>query len=134
MPLRYLLDTNICIYIMKQKPSSVLEKFEQLDVGMVGMSVVTYGELLYGSQKSNNPRKAKELIHKICDYIPPIAISLKVAEFYANTRATLEKQGEIIGNNDLWIAAHCLELKTILVTNNEKEFSRIKQLKIENWV
>lgn len=134
MALSYLLDTNICIYIMKQKPKSVLDKFEQLTVGMVGMSAITYGELLYGAQKSNNSRKAKNIIHQICDYIPPLPISLKVSEYYAEIRAGLEKKGNIIGNNDLWIAAHALELGTTLVTNNEKEFARIKQLKLENWV
>lgn len=134
MPLSYLLDTNICIYIMKQKPKAVLDKFEQLAVGMVGMSAITYGELLYGAQKSNNSRKAEKIIHQICDYIPPLPISLKVSEFYAELRASLEKKGTIIRNNDLWIAAHCLELDTTLVTNNEKEFSRVKHLKLENWV
>jgi len=133
MSLLYLLDTNICIYIMKQKPKSVLDKFEKLDVGMVGMSAITYGELLYGSQKSNNPNKANKIINQICEYIPPIAVSVKVSKFYADIRATLEKQGKVIGNNDLWIAAHSLDLETILVTNNEKEFSRVSQLKIENW-
>ncbi|MDF1828109.1 MAG: type II toxin-antitoxin system VapC family toxin [Legionellaceae bacterium] len=134
MPLNYLLDTNICIYIMKQKPKSVLDKFEQLSVGMVGMSAITYGELFYGAQKSNNSRKAKHMIHQICDYIPPLPLSLKVSELYAELRANLEKQGNTIGNHDLWIAAHALELGTTLVTNNEKEFARIKQLKLENWV
>jgi len=134
MVLNYLLDTNICIFIMKQKPKTVLDKFEQLAVGMVGMSAITYGELLYGAQKSNNPQKSEKIIHQICDYIPPLPMSLKVPEFYAELRATLEKQGNIIGNNDLWIAAHCLELNITLVTNNEKEFSRVKNLKFENWV
>lgn len=134
MALGYLLDTNICIYIMKQKPQSVLEKFEQLEVGMVGMSAVTYGELLYGARKSSNSKKAEVLVHQVCDYIPPLPLSLKVPEYYASIRAELEKQGRIIGNNDLWIAAHCLELDIILVTNNEKEFSRVGELTIENWV
>lgn len=113
---------------------SVLEKFEQLEVGMVGMSAITYGELLFGVKKSNQPQKAKTLIHQLCDYIPPLPISLKTSDFYADIRATLEKKGQIIGNNDLWIAAHCLALDTTLVTNNEKEFSRVKNLTIENWV
>ncbi len=119
---------------MKQKPQSVLEKFEQLEVGMVGMSAVTYGELLYGARKSSNSKKAEVLVHQVCDYIPPLPLSLKVPEYYASIRAELEKQGRIIGNNDLWIAAHCLELDIILVTNNEKEFSRVGELTIENWV
>lgn len=134
MSLKYLLDTNICIYIMKQKPQSVSEKFEQLEVGMVAMSAITYGELLYGAQKSHYAKKATHLLHQFCDYIPPLPLSLKVPEYYASIRAELEKKGKIIGNNDLWIAAHGLELNIILVTNNEKEFSRVDQLKIENWV
>lgn len=134
MPLRYLLDTNICIYIMKQRPQSVLEKFEQLEVGMVGMSAITYGELLYGAQKSSHSKKSEALIHQIGHEIPALPLSLKASEWYGKLRAELEKKGKIIGNNDLWIAAHCLALDVILVTNNEKEFSRIDQLTIENWV
>jgi tRNA(fMet)-specific endonuclease VapC len=119
---------------MKQKPQSVLEKFEQLEVGMVGMSAITYGELLYGAKKSNQTKKAEDLIHQLCGYIPPLPLSLKVPEYYASIRARLEQQGRIIGNNDLWIAAHSLELGITLITNNEKEFSRVDKLKIENWV
>lgn len=119
---------------MKQKPKKVRDKFEQLEVGMVGMSAITYGELLYGAQKSNNAEKAQDLVHQLCDYIPPLPLSLKVPEYYAYVRAGLETQGRTIGNNDLWIAAHCLELNITLVTNNEKEFSRVDELKIENWV
>lgn len=134
MTLSYLLDTNICIYIMKQKPKGVLDKFEQLEVGMVGMSAITYGELLYCAQKSNHFEKAENLLSQLCDYIPPLPLSLKVPQYYASIRASLEKRGQVIGNNDLWIAAHCLELDITLVTNNQKEFLRVKQLKIENWV
>lgn len=134
MSLRYLLDTNICIYIAKQKPKAVLKRFEQLEVGMVGMSAITYGELLYGAQKCNNAQKARDTIHQLCDFIPALPISLKVPEFYASIRADLEQKGKMIGNNDLWIAAHCLDLDIILVTNNDKEFSRVTALNIENWV
>lgn len=134
MSLLYLLDTNICIYISKQKPKCVLEKFEQLEVGTVGMSIITYGELLYGAKKSSYPEKAQKNIEEFCNYIPPLPISRKASEFYAKIRANLEKKGKIIGNNDLWIAAHCLELEITLVTNNEREFSRVTNLKIENWI
>ncbi len=119
---------------MKQKPKKVRDKFEQLEVGMVGMSAITHGELLYGAKKSNNAEKAEDLVHQLCDYIPPLPLSSKVPEYYAAIRAELERQGKTIGNNDLWIASHCLELGIILVTNNEKEFSRLNELKIENWV
>ena len=134
MSLKYLLDTNICIYIMKQKPESVGAKFEQLEVGMVSMSVITYAELMYGAHKSSHSKKAEQLVQQLCDYIPPLPMSVNVSTYYAHIRATLESQGRIIGGNDLWIAAHCLELDMILVTNNEKEFSRVNKLKIENWV
>lgn len=134
MSLRYLLDTNICIYIAKQKPREVLARFEQLEVGMVGMSAITYGELLHGAQKTNNAQKARDTIHQLCDFIPALPMSLKTPEFYASIRADLEQKGNMIGNNDLWIAAHCLDLDIILVTNNDREFSRVPALNIENWV
>jgi tRNA(fMet)-specific endonuclease VapC len=134
MSLRYLLDTNICIYIAKQKPLSVLHKFEQLMVGEVGMSTITYGELLYGAQKSHHPKKAFSLLEELTGLIPPMPIATEVAKQYGIIRAKLEKIGKPIGNNDLWIAAHALALGSILVTNNIKEFSRVPHLKLENWV
>lgn len=134
MSLRYLLDTNICIYIAKQKPVSVLQKFEQLVIGEVGMSTITYGELLYGAQKSHHPKKTLFLLEELTGLIPPIPIATEVAKYYGTIRAKLEKVGKLIGNNDLWIAAHALFLDSILVTNNVREFSRVPHLKIENWV
>ncbi len=133
MSLRYLLDTNICIYIAKQKPLSVLQKFEQLAVGEVGMSAITYGELLYGAQKSNHPKKSLFILKELAGLIPPMPMATEVAKQYGNIRARLEKLGKPIGNNDLWIAAHALALGSIVVTNNVKEFSRVPHLKIENW-
>lgn len=134
MELKYLLDTNICIYIAKHKPAAVLEKFENLSVGEVGMSSITYGELFYGVQKSQNPEKNLEVLEELASLIPPLPIPTSAGKAYGVIRATLEKQGKIIGNNDLWIAAHALTLKLTLVTNNIKEFSRISHLSIENWV
>lgn len=134
MSLRYLLDTNICIYIAKQKPVSVLQKFEQLHVGDVGMSTITYGELLYGAQKSQHPKKTLMLLEELTSLIPPMPLATDVAKHYGMIRSKLEKQGKPIGNNDLWIAAHALGLGSVLVTNNIKEFSRVPHLKVENWV
>src|SRR5438093_1081117 len=134
MTLRYLLDTNICIYIAKQKPISVLKKFEQLTVGQVGMSVITYGELFYGAEKSQHHKKTISFLEELTFIIPPVPISHETGKQYGHIRCHLEKKGNIIGNNDLWIAAHALELKLILVTNNVKEFSRVPLLKMENWV
>jgi tRNA(fMet)-specific endonuclease VapC len=134
MSLRYLLDTNICIYIAKQKPIEVLNKFEQMEVGMVGMSIITYGELLYGAQKSHHPKKAHSLLQELVSLIPSLPIPIQAAKCYGEIRSTLEKQGKSIGNNDLWIAAHALALDVIVVTHNVKEFSRVPHLHVENWV
>jgi tRNA(fMet)-specific endonuclease VapC len=134
MTRQYLLDTNICIYIAKQKPISVLQKFEQLSVGQVSMSTITYGELFFGIQKSHHPKKALLILEELTSLIPPLPIPTDTGKYYGELRNRLEKQGKPIGNNDLWIAAHALALDLTLVTNNVKEFSRIKHLKVENWV
>ena len=134
MSLRYLLDTNICIYIAKRKPLSASRKLEQMDIGEVAMSVITYAELLFGAEKSQEPIKTKKILEEFITLIPPLELTLEVCEHYANIRALLEKKGKPIGGNDLWIASHALALDTVLVTNNTKEFSRIPNLKLENWV
>lgn len=134
MSLRYLLDTDICIYITKQKPASVLEKFETLAVGEVGISTITYGELFYGAHKSQHSQKTLHLLEALIGLVPPLPMPTETGKHYGKIRSELEKKGKIIGNNDLWIAAHALALELILVTNNEREFSRIPHLKVENWV
>lgn len=96
----------------------------------LGICVDTYGELLYGGCKSNQADKAKKLVHQRCDYIPPLTLSLKVPDYYAVIRADLEKQGRIIGNNDLWM---CLTLSRILYHLNNQQCKRIL-LNIDNWV
>lgn len=131
--LRYLLDTDICIYITKEKPKEVKDRFSQLSIGEVAMSAITYGELLYGAEKSKHRSNVLEHLNQLANYIPPLPLSIDVAENYGKIRAFLAKKGQPIGNNDLWIAATALSLDIILVTNNEKEFRRVKELKIENW-
>ncbi len=132
--LKYILDTNICIYIAKENPSQVLKRFESLSPGVVGMSIITHAELLYGAKKSNNSTKAEKLVSQLTELIPVLPVANNVAQHYADIRATLAKQGKIIGNNDLWIAAHVRSQDKILVTNNEKEFCRVDGLTVENWV
>jgi tRNA(fMet)-specific endonuclease VapC len=134
MKLRYLLDTNICIYIAKQKPISVLKRFEKMKPGEAGMSIITYGELLHGAEKSQHPKKTKEALSDLIYLIPALPLINEVSEHYAHIRANLEKLGKPIGNNDLWIASHASALNVVLVTNNTKEFARVPHLKIENWV
>lgn len=130
----YLLDTNICIYIIKQKPASVLAKFQSLQIGSVAMSMVTYGELQYGALRSNNAQKALDILQELKAYIPVLAMSETVAKEYADIRANLAAKGQMIGNNDLWIAAHARDLGHTLVSNNIKEFERVENLALENWV
>jgi len=131
--LQYVLDTNICIYIAKQRPPEVQEKFSTLSVGSVGMSLVTYGELLYGAYRSQNTEKARDILDELVTLIPVIPVAQAVAQHYAEIRADLASKGKLIGNNDLWIAAHVRSLNKTLVTNNLKEFERVAGLTIENW-
>ena len=134
MTLRYLLDTNICIYIAKQKPLGVLRRFEKMAVGEVGMSLISYGELLFGAEKSTQSKQSQRILEELSTVIPPIALSIEVSANYAAIRALLEKKGQPIGNNDLWIAAHAVTLGVILVTHNLKEFTPIPHLSVEDWV
>lgn len=130
----YLLDTNICIYIIKQKPPSVLAKFQSLQIGSVAMSMVTFGELQYSALRSNNAQKALDILQELKAYIPVLAMSDTVADEYADIRANLAKNGQMIGNNDLWIAAHARDMGHTLVSNNIKKFKRVENLALENWV
>lgn len=130
----FMLDTNTCIYIAKKKPIEVLHKFEELKVGQVGMSSITYGELLYGAYKSQHSKKTLIALKELAELIPPLPIPSEAGRHYGQIRYALEKAGKPIGNNNLWIAAHAMALGVVLVTNNIKEFRRIPHLKLENWV
>lgn len=130
----YLLDTNICIYLIKGNPIGVTSKFENIEIGRVAMSIVTYGELLYGAAKSNYTAKSLEVLQEFVNIVPVLPMPIGAAKYYGDVRSKLEKQGKIIGGNDLWIASHALALKSILITNNEKEFSRVADLEVENWI
>ncbi len=131
---RYMLDTNICIYIAKHRPREVRARFERLKPGQLIMSAITYGELRYGAIKSTQQAYARAQLEELVQDIPVQELDSKAAEIYGEIRATLEKQGRLIGNNDLWIGAHALALDLTLATNNEREFKRIPGLSIENWV
>jgi len=130
----YMLDTDTCIYIKNRRPPHVIDRFSRLQDGEVVMSLITFGELLNGAMKSNQANIALKKINQLASILPVQAMSADVAKLYAGIRRSLEKQGNIIGANDLWIAAHAMALDLTLITNNTKEFSRIDGLKIENWV
>ncbi|ESP92392.1 PilT domain protein [Desulfosarcina variabilis str. Montpellier] len=129
-----MLDTDICIYTIKRKPISVLKRLESLQPGMVVMSAITFAELMNGAKKSlfvKDNIKRLNLLSEIIDVIP---FDKDAAVIYGDVRSDLEKRGMVIGGNDLFIAAHALSLDLSLVTNNLREFSRVKGLKLENWV
>ncbi len=130
---RYLLDTNICIYIRQKRPEEVLRRFRRLRPGEAVLSVITYGELLYGAAKSEQRMAALERLRELVNLLPALSLPETAAEAYGRIRAELESKGEMIGNNDLWIAAHAVAAGLTLVTNNEKEFRRVRGLKIQNW-
>lgn len=129
----YMLDTNICIYIARHQPPEVKLRFEQMKPGQLVMSAITYGELAYGANKSSQPQRALRQLEGMVRDIPVEDLNSDAAEAYGEVRATLEKQGRLIGNNDLWIAAHAMALDLTLTTNNEREFRRIEGLRVENW-
>lgn len=131
--MRYMLDTNICIYIAKHRPPEVLAHFQKHAPGDVGKSVVTYGELAFGAQKSNRSEAALKSLDSLTETVPVLGLDVGVGDQYGRLRSALERRGQPIGNNDLWIASHSIQLGLTLVTNNEREFSRIPDLAIENW-
>jgi tRNA(fMet)-specific endonuclease VapC len=131
---RFLLDTNICIYIHRRSPSSVLERFRRLGAGEAVISAITYGELLCGAEKSSVRTKVVKIIEEFTGTVQVLPLSADVAQTYGKVRATLEKEGQVIGGNDLWIASHAKTLGLILVTNNVREFDRVSGLRVQNWI
>jgi len=133
--MKYLLDTNICIYIINEKPEKVLRKFEQYSVAEFGISSITHAELQYGVEKSMNKDTNQNALD---EFLLPLTIlpfhGEKVIRCYGEIRAALESKGKTIGPLDMLIAAHALGLHLTVISNNIKEFSRIPKLKCENWV
>ena len=130
---RFLLDTNICIYIRQKRPPAVLQRFQKLKAGEAALSVITYGELLYGAHKSAMSEAALARLADLITLLPVLDLPDTAAQEYGSIRASLEAKGEIIGGNDLWIAAHAKAQNLVLVTNNEREFRRVPGLKVQNW-
>ena len=131
--MKFLLDTDICIYLIKKKPVEVLQKFREYPVGDIGLSSITLAELKYGVQKSKQSSRNARALEK---FLIPLSISefdYKAANAYGKVRAELESQGTPIGPLDTLIAAHALSLNLTLITNNTREFSRVSGLKVTNW-
>ena len=131
--MRYLLDTNICIYIAKHKPPSVLAHLQRLKSGDVGMSVITHLELVYGAWKSQQREANLQRLQSVERLIPVLPMDASTGRHYGEVRAALERKGTPIGAHDMLIVAHALSLGLTLVTNNTREFRRVPQLVVENW-
>ena len=132
--MKYLLDTNICIYIIKKKPESVIKLFSKLKPGDVAISAITIAELYFGIAKSSKPNENTIALQEFLQPLVTLDFNSDDSVFYGQIRAELEANGQMIGAMDLLIASIALSRRLTLVTNNEKEFSRIKNLKVENWI
>jgi len=129
----FMLDTNMCIYIIKQKPEKVIGRLRKTRVSDIGVSSITLSELAYGAEKSSRPDRNKI---GLAEFLAPLEIlpyDDMAALEYGKIRANLERSGNPIGPMDMLIAAHALSVGCTLVTNNEREFSRVLSLKTENW-
>jgi len=131
--MRYLLDTDTCIYIIKHKPAWVRDKFNSLPIESVGVSSITSSELYFGVYKSRDTRQNQQALLEFLSPLIVVPYDESAAPFYGELRATLEKTGQTIGSLDMLIAAHALCLGVTLVTNNLREFQRIAGLSLDNW-
>ena len=129
----YMLDSDICIYIIKGKPAGVSKRFQRLQPGDLAMSVITFAELMNGAMKSRRIEENVAKLNEMAELLEIPAFDRRAAAVYGEVRSNLEKRGEVIGSYDLLIAAHAISLDLVLVSNNEKEFRRVKGLKMENW-
>lgn len=131
--MKYMLDTNICIYLIKQKPPNVLRHFTSHAVGDIGISSITLAELRYGVSKSRQIEKNQQALDEFILALEIADFDEKAAHEYGAIRADLERVGKPIGSMDMLIGAHAYAVGAILVTNNTKEFKRINHLKIVDW-
>ena len=131
--MRYMLDTNICIYAIKHKPQKVFLKLQEVNPEEVCVSSITYAELVHGVEKSAAVEKNRLALSMLFANIEILDFDVDAANCYGKIRADLEKKGTPIGPLDMMIAGHTMSKGYIVVTNNVKEFSRVPNLKIENW-
>jgi tRNA(fMet)-specific endonuclease VapC len=128
-----MLDTNMCIYLRRNRPAKVVRRFATLAPGEAVISVITYGELQYGAEKNAARERVLDSLREFITLVTVDPLPADAGATYGTIRAALERRGETIGSNDLWIAAHASAADLTLVTNNEREFRRVSGLKVENW-
>jgi tRNA(fMet)-specific endonuclease VapC len=132
--MRWMLDTNTCIYIMKHHPAQVRERLQRISIGEVGISAIVLAELRCGIQKSQRRADNEAALADFLDYCLVLDWPQAASETYGEVRRDLEAKGTPIGSNDLLIAAHARHLGCTLVTNNTQEFKRVHGLELDNWI
>jgi tRNA(fMet)-specific endonuclease VapC len=130
---RYLLDTDTFIQIRRARNPKVITRFQELEPGEAAISVISFGELVYGARKSAQPEQTLETLRELLVLIPVRLLPQRAGELYGTARNILERAGLMIGSNDLWIATHAQAENLTVVTGNEREFRRVPHLKVENW-
>ncbi len=131
--MKYMLDTNICIYVIKHKPEEVFLRLQEVDPSDVCISSVTYAELVHGVEKSEAVDRNRVALSLLLANIEILSFGINAADEYGKLRADLEKKGTPIGSLDMMIAGHAISVDCTLVTNNVRGFSRVDGLKIDNW-
>ncbi|MGJ3502191.1 tRNA(fMet)-specific endonuclease VapC (plasmid) [Piscirickettsia salmonis] len=131
----YMLDTNICIYLIKQKPRSYYERLMEVEKSrhILAISSIVLSELQFGVARSQHQRKNQEAINTLVNKLEVLPYEEKAAKYYGDLRTNLQRKGTVIGGNDMIIAAHALSEKAVLVTHNTKEFQRVEHLELEDW-
>ena len=132
--MRIMLDTNICIYLIRQRPQSLLDRFRSFPVGDIGISVITLAELQYGASKSSQRKRNREALEQFLSPLEVAVFDRQATIAYGTVRAALERKGRPIGAMDLLIAAHALSLGVRLASNDERGFRYVPGLRVENWV
>jgi tRNA(fMet)-specific endonuclease VapC len=132
LSIKFLLDSDICIFAMKRRTPALLRRLDQR-ASTSAISVVAYGELAFGEATSARREEASAHLAALLETLQVLPLPLEAARRYAEIRAKLQSIGQPIGSNDLWIAAHALADELTLVTNNEREFQRVPGLRVENW-
>ena len=131
--IKLILDTNICVYILNNKPEHIARKFYEYGAGEIAISSIVLPEPLYGLHKSKYKKSNKAVLDKLLDFLEIVPFGDKEALTYAKIRSKLESAGCVIGSMDMLIASVALANDLVLVTNNQKEFARISNLKLQNW-
>jgi tRNA(fMet)-specific endonuclease VapC len=130
----YLLDTDICAVVLRRTSDTLLDRIQSVPLAQQAISVVTYAELLYGVRVSSKKKANQDAVDALVRHLAVLEWSQAAARHYAEIRADLNKKGSMIGTNDLMIAAHARSLAAVVVTNNTKDFGRVKGLEVENWM